>query len=181
MLSKNDGKIFKYNDIKAETWFPELYRVLKDGSHCYVMTNLINLEKYLTISRQVGFGLHNLLIWNKNNAVTNRWYMKNCEYVLFLRKGKAFSIHNGGSKTVHQFDNILGHKNHPTEKPVELMKFYIENSSKIGDLVFDPFMGTGATGVGALEVERDFMGFEIDPDFFAIAQQRLTTKESGAH
>ena len=49
MLSKNDGKIFDYNDIKPEVWFPELYRVLKEESTCYVMTNLINLEIFLKV------------------------------------------------------------------------------------------------------------------------------------
>lgn len=173
ILSKNDGKIFQENEISEQDWFPELYRVLKDGCHCYVMTNTINLEKYLTCARKTGFKLHNVLIWEKNNCTPNRWYMKNCEYVLFLRKGQAKTINNVGSKTVHLFNNIIGDKKHPTEKPVDLMEFYIANSSIKNDLVLDPFMGSGSTGVAAQNLNRDFIGIELDEKYFNIAKQRL--------
>lgn len=173
MLSKNDGKIFKHNDIEPEVWFPEIYRVLKQQTHCYVMTNLINLESYMRLARKVGFQIHNLLIWEKSNCVTNRWYMKNCEYVLFLRKGRAKQINNAGSKTVHQFKNIVGKKTHPTEKPVDLMKFYIENSSNYGNIVFDPFCGTGSSMVAGKELGRKYIGCEIDKEYYDIATRRL--------
>lgn len=172
MLSKTDGKLFKYNDIKPEVWFPEVYRVLKEGSQCYIMTNTLNMETYLKLARETGFGLHSILVWEKNNVTPSRWYMKNGEYVLFLRKGKAKEINNHGSKMVHQFDNVRG-KVHPTEKPIELMKYYIENSTNVGDTVLDPFMGSGSTGVAALKTGRNFIGFEIDPAFYSIAEQRV--------
>ena len=107
-LAKNDGKIFKHNDLKEEEWFPKIYEVLKDDAHAYIMVNTLNLERYLTLARKAGFKLHNLLIWEKNNVLPNRYYMKNIEYVLFLRKGKAFSINNKGSKTCHKFENVRG-------------------------------------------------------------------------
>ena len=85
--------------------------------------------------------------------------MKNCEYVFLLRKGKAKWINNiGARKTVHRFNNIISNKTHPTEKPVELMRFYIENSSNENDIVLDPFMGTGSTGVACIEKNRRFIG-----------------------
>jgi site-specific DNA-methyltransferase (adenine-specific) len=173
MLSKNDGKIFEHNDIKPEMWIPEAYRVLKEGSQCYIMTNTLNMERCLRICRETGFGLHNILVWLKNNTVTNRWYMKNCEYVLFLRKGEAKSINNKGSQTVHQFNNIIGNKRHPTEKPVELIKYYIENSSNVGDTVLDMFMGVGSTGEAAKELGRNFIGIEIDKKYYTIAEEKL--------
>lgn len=176
MLSKNDGKIFNENDIAIEDWMPQLYRVLKNGSHAYVMTNLLNLEKMMLVARQVGFDIHNLLVWEKNNATPSRWYMKNAEFTLFLRKGKAKRINNVGSKMVHRFNNILGKKVHPTEKPVELMLFYIENSSNIGDVVLDPFMGAGSTGVACLDCGRKFVGIEKDSEYFNIAEERLLFK-----
>lgn len=172
MLSKNDGKIFEYNNIRPEVWIPEIYRVLKENSHCYIMTNTINLERYLRICREVGFKLHNVLMWKKNNVTPSRWYMKNGEFTLFLRKGKAKRINNVGSKMIHEFPNIIGNKLHPTEKPTELMKLYIENSSSVGDIVFDPFMGAGGAGVAAIETGRKFIGCEIDR-YFNIAKARL--------
>lgn len=173
MLGKNDGKIFTFNDIKPELWIPEVYRVLKDNSQCYIMVNVINMENYLKICREIGFGLHNILCWHKNNVTPSRWYMKNCEFVLFLRKGRAKTINNVGSKMIHEFDNIIGTKTHPTEKPVDLMKLYVGNSSNIDDTVFDPFCGTGSTLVAAKKLGRKYIGCEIDKDYYDIARNRL--------
>jgi len=171
-LSKNDGKVFKYNDLKEEEWFPQIYRLLRANAQCYIMTNTLNLERYLTLARTSGFKIHNLLVWNKNNCIPNMWYMKNCEYTLFLRKGKAFSINIKNSKTVHQIDNLLG-RDHPSQKPVRLMELYIKNSSNEGETVLDFTMGSGTTGVACKNLNRNFIGIELDPDYFKIAQQRI--------
>ena len=176
-LAKNDGKIFEHNDLKEEEWFPKIYEILKDNAHCYIMTNTLNLERYLTLSRKVGFKLHNLLVWKKNNVLPNRWYMKNCEYTLFLRKGKAFSINELGSKTVHEIDNVNRNREHPTEKPVELMELYVKNSSKEGETVLDFTMGGGSTGVACKNLNRNFIGIEIDKKYFEIAKNRLSGTE----
>ena len=158
---------------KADLWLSECFRVMKDGTHIYIMTNTLNLTNYLNIINSVGFKLHNLLVWNKNNTTPNRWYMKNCEYVIFARKGFAKSINNPSSQTVHNFDNIIGNKKHPTEKPVDLMKLYVENSSQVGDTVLDPFMGSGSTGVACKELGRNFIGVELDKQYFDIATKRI--------
>lgn len=173
MLSKNDGKIFKYNDINPEIWIPEVYRVLKEGTQCYLMTNVLNMENYLRICRETGFGLHTILPCEKQNCTPSRWYMKNCEFALFLRKGKAKSINNLGSKMIQKFNNIIGNKNHPCQKPVDMMKSWIENSSNEGDTVLDMFMGTGSTGVAAKELHRDFIGIEIDKEYYDIAEKDI--------
>ena len=175
MLSKNDGKIFNYNNIKPEMWIPEIYRILKSGSQCYIMVNTINLKRYLDVCDSCGFMLHNILVWEKNNVTPSRWYMKNGEFTLFLRKGKAKTINNVGSKMVHQFNNIIGNKLHPTEKPIELMRFYIENSSNPGDTVLDPFMGSGSTIIACADCNRRFIGIEIDKEYFDIAKLRISS------
>lgn len=153
---------------------PEVYRILKNNSHCYIFTNSLNLGEMLTESRKVGFKLHNLLVWKKNNCTPSQFYMKNCEYVLFLRKGKAKWINDiGGSKTVHEFDNIIGNKIHPCEKPIPLLELYIKNSSKENDIVFDPFVGSGNIAVAALNTNRRYLGFEIDEEYFKVASKRI--------
>ena len=83
ILSKNDGKIFEHNDLDIRDWIGECYRVLKQNTHIYIMTNFLNLEKYLYSIREAGFDIHNLLVWEKNTATPNRWYMKNAEYIIF--------------------------------------------------------------------------------------------------
>jgi site-specific DNA-methyltransferase (adenine-specific) len=173
MLSGN-RKLFKHQKLEISDWMPELYRVLKEGTHCYIFTNTLNLNEMLNESKKAKFKLHNLLVWEKNNCTPSQFYMKNCEYILFLRKGKAKWINDiGGSKTVHKYNNIIGNKKHPTEKPVELLEFYINNSSNEGDLIFDPFMGSGSTAVACINTGRNYLGFELDNTYYEVANKRI--------
>ncbi len=172
ILEKNDGKIFKYNDIRFEEWIPEVYRVLKDGSHFYTMTNTINLENMLRICRESGFGLHNVLIWKKNNQVLNRWYMKSVEYILFLYKKPAKKINIVGTSQVLEFPNPRN-KKHPTEKPVELMEIMIKNSTQEGETVLDLFAGSGTTGVACKNTNRNYILIEKEPEYIEIIKKRL--------
>ena len=159
---------------KFSEWIPECYRVLKNGTHAYFMINSSNLIELANGIEKAGFKIHNILTWKKNNCTPSQFYMKNAEFVIFCRKGKAKYINNiGDSKTVHEFNNISGKKVHPTEKPIELMKFYIENSSEENDTALDPFMGSGSTGVACVNTFRNFIGFEIDENYFNIATKRI--------
>lgn len=172
ILSNNNG--YFNSSPTPKQYMSELFRVLKNETHCYIFSNAICLSEMLTEAQLVGFKLHNVLIWEKNNCTPSQWYMKNCEYILFLRKGDAKYINNiGQSKTVHQFNNIIGNKVHPTEKPVDLLKFYITNSSNVGDVVLDPFMGSGSTGVACIHTGRNFIGIELDEKYFNIAKERI--------
>jgi len=172
-LGGNNGKIFQHNDILFSDWMPIVFQKMKPDSHAYIMTNLKNLFNLQASAVMCGFQVHNLLVWEKQNATANRWYMKNCEYTLFLRKGAAFPIKNMGSKTVHKFQNPIGCKLHPTEKPVGLMQLYIKNSSNPEDTVLDPFIGSGTTGVAAKNLNRNFIGIELDEKYFKIAKERI--------
>ena len=62
---------------------------------------------------------------------------------------------------------------HDTEKPVDLMKILVENSSDEGDVVLDPFMGIGSTGIACKKLNRNFMGIELDEKYFNIAKERI--------
>ncbi len=172
VLHKNDGKIFDCNAIQFEEWLPEVYRVLKDETHFYCMTNTTNLCKIVEVAEKVGFYLHNILVWEKNTANANRWYMKNCEFTLLFKKGRAKTINNPSSKMVHKFDNPRK-KAHPTEKPVKLMELYVLNSSNEGETVLDLFMGSGSTGVACVNTNRRFIGIELDEKYFNIAKERI--------
>lgn len=167
------GKLFDCNDIEFEKWLPGIYKVLKPNSHCYIMVNSRNLSKLQQAAEDVGFKFQNLLVWDKGNVTPNRYYMQGCEYILMLRKGKAKNINNMGTSNVLRVPNIIGKKVHPTEKPVDLMKILIENSSNEGDLVLDPFMGSGSTGVACINTNRKFIGFELDEKYFEIAKERI--------
>lgn len=172
ILAKNDGKIFKHNDVKSSDYLPECYRVLRSDRDCYVMTNNLNLRTTLNDAEKCGFKFHGLLTWNKNTCTPSRWYMKDLELVLYLYKGAARPINNPGDKQSFPCDNPRD-KQHPTEKPVELMQRYIGNSTKRGWKVLDPFMGSGSAGVAALNAGCRFIGVEIDRAYLKVAQRRL--------
>lgn len=172
ILKKNDGKIFEHNDIHISQWIKDFYRVLKENTHLYIMINFLNLEEYMKEIRNAGFDIHSLLMWQKNNVTPSRWYMKNGEYVIFARKGKAKAINNNGSKMIHQFDNPRN-KIHETEKPVDLIQMYIENSSNIGDVVLDPFVGGGSCPVACVRSNRHFIGSEIDGKHYKTIKNRV--------
>lgn len=166
------GKIFCHNDINFSEWIPVIYRVLKNDAHCYIMINARNLKELQEACEAAGFKFQQLIVWDKGNATPNRWYMNACEFILMLRKGKAVSINNKGMQNIIRIPNVKG-KRHPTEKPVELMQVLIENSSKPGDVVLDPFMGAGATPLAAINTGREFIGIELDEDYFNLARERL--------
>lgn len=167
------GKMFKHNDIKFADWLPELFRVLKDKSHCYLMINSRNLKNLQIEAEKAGFKFQNLLIWEKGNVTPNRYYMQGFECVLMLRKGGAKPINNMGSSNILRVPNIIGKKKHPSEKPVELLEIMITNSTHEGDIVFDMFMGSGSTGVAAVKTNRRFIGFELDDKYFGIADKQI--------
>jgi site-specific DNA-methyltransferase (adenine-specific) len=166
------GLLFKHNDIDIKQWSSTLFSKLKDGCHAYIFVNSLNLCDFLVELKRVGFIQQNVLIWYKNNKNTSRTYMKDCEYVLFFRKGKHKTINNASSPTVLQFKNPKP-KRHPTEKPVDLLSLFVSNSSNENDVVFDPFMGTGSTGVASLKLKRKFIGIEKDETYYKIACERI--------
>ena len=172
VLEKNDGRIFKHNNIKFSDYLPELFRLLKDGSHCYVMVNFINLNELLDESKKAGFEQHNLLVWEKNNKVLSRWYMKNAEYILFLYKKPAKKINNIGTPTILKANNPRN-KIHPTEKPVELLEIMINNSSKENDIILDCFAGSGSLGMACKNTNRNFILIEKDEKYCDIIKERV--------
>lgn len=167
------GKLFNENDIKFEVWLPEVYRVLKDGTHCYIMINGRNIAELQTKAEKVGFEYQQLLVWDKGNANPNRYYMSSCEYILMLRKGYAKNINDEGTKNILRVSNIIGNKLHPTEKPVPLMEIMIENSSNEHDIVLDPFGGSGTTAIACHRLKRRFICIEKDTDYWKASLTRL--------
>ena len=133
------GKLFKHNDIEFEEWLPEVYRVLKQNTHSYIMINARNLKELQVECEKVGFEFQQLLVWEKGNATPNRYYLNAYECILMLKKGNAKSINNMGMTNLLKVPNIKGNKIHPTQKPVDLMRVFVENSSDVGDVVLDPF------------------------------------------
>ena len=174
------GNVFTHNSIDCEEYAPEFYRILKDGSHCYVMTNHINLIHMLNTFTNCGFHFIKSLIWDKGNKIMGQFYMSQFEYILFFRKGYGKKINNCGTSDILSIPNLKkkkdnGENYHDTEKPTDLMRILIENSTQEGDIVFEPFMGVGSTCVADKNSNRKYIGCELDEEYFKVCENRLTT------
>ena len=167
------GTVFKDNDIDFSQWLPDVFRVMKDKTHCYIMINGRNLADLQNKAARAGFSYQNLLVWDKGNKTPNRYYMQQVEFILLLTKNGSRDINNMGTSNLLAIKNIIGNKVHPTEKPVSLMEHFIKNSSNEHDTVIDPFMGSGSTGVACKNLNRNFIGIEMDETYFNIAKERL--------
>jgi len=174
----NDGNIVSC-DIDWPDFIPLMYKSLKENTHAYIMCNNRHIKNMITSADDAGFKFHNLLVWDKGNATPNRWYMKNCEFTGFFYKGKAKFINDCGARQLLYIPQEP-YKDHPTPKPVMLMKHYIEQSSSPEDTVIDPFMGVGSTGVAAKLSNRKFIGIELDKKYFDIACKRIENSEQHA-
>lgn len=120
-----------------------------------------------------------LLVWQKTNPIpfANGKYQEECEFIIYVRgKGVTFNNEVGisGKKKILTFPTIKGKdRNHPTEKPIDLLLRLLELHSSEGQTVLDPFMGSGSTGVAARRIYREFIGFEIDENYHSIATRRI--------
>lgn len=150
-----------------------IYRALKPDADAYVMADDKNLFAAHGGFLGAGFKLHSLLTWDKITPSRTRYYMKDSEFTLYLWKGTARDITNGGDKRITRMARPKGAV-HPTQKPVELMAQYIGNSSREGDLVLDPFMGSGTTLVAAAMLGRCAIGIEKNPAHFEAACARVS-------
>jgi site-specific DNA-methyltransferase (adenine-specific) len=149
-----------------------IFRALKPNADAYVMSDDSNLFAAHSGFIGAGFKFHSLLVWDKIVPNRTRYYMKDSEFTLYLWKGRARDIRHGGSKRVVRLARPVGAV-HPTQKPIELMRLYINNSSDPGDLVLDPFMGSGTTLVAAVNAGRRAIGIEKSPEHFEAACARV--------
>ena len=183
------GQVFEHNNIEIEVYLPKFYKVLKETGHCYIMTNHKNLTHFLKVidewkdpDTNEGFHFIKSLIWDKGNKIMGQFYMNQFEYILFLRKGAGKKINNCGASDLISIPNKktkdeTGKNIHDTEKPVDLCKILIENSSNPNEIVFDPFMGVGSCGIAAKQLGRKFIGIELDNSYYEIAKSRIESAE----
>lgn len=115
-----------------------------------------------------------LCIWEKSNPSPmngqNVW-LSGIECCVYGKFPKA-TFNEHCKNVVWRYASAHG-KLHPTMKPLNLMEYVIKASSKEGDIICDPFMGSGSTGVACINTNRDFIGIEKDEDYFLIAKQRI--------
>lgn len=125
----------------------------------------------------------NLLTWHKTNPIPtcNNKYLPDTEYVLFFRE-KGVKIQGTYDTKKTYFITPINAKDkalyqHPTCKPVEILQNFIVNSSNENDVVLDPFMGSGSTGVACINTHRNFIGIEINAKYYETAKTRLISQK----
>jgi site-specific DNA-methyltransferase (adenine-specific)/modification methylase len=168
-------------------------RVLKPSGNLFAFCSYNLLGRWHEVFDPL-FDTFQFFVWHKSNPVPKvrrQGFLNSCELIVCMwNKGHTWNF--GRQRDMHNFfegpicmspERTKAPK-HPAQKPVRLLKHLIGIASSPGDLVLDPFMGVGSTGAAALEAGRRFAGMELDPDYFAAAQQRLSAlsciKEQGS-
>jgi len=166
--------------------FTELWRVLRWNTHCYIICDQETMFHVKPIGESAGFRFWKPLIWDKQKMGMGYHYRATYEVILFFEKGKR-NLHNLGIKDVLSFPRVAGGQfvenwrerrkekgvAYPTEKPVGLLEVLVGQSSDDGDIVIDPFIGSGSTGEAVLRCRRRFAGCDITDRAAALARARL--------
>ena len=168
----NKGTVFKTPKIME--WIFDFYRILKDRSYCFIFMGDRSIKELRNLAEEAGFIYCQMLIMKKSNGVFNSYYFKDFEPILLFRKGKYKKFNKFGSTTTFPVKLNKGkNKLHPTEKPVSLLENFISDCSNEGDLVFDAFAGSASTLVAAKNLNRHYLGFEIDKKYYDRGIARL--------
>ncbi len=156
----------------------ECYRVMRRNSTLYLFTNWKHYP-FLTefVLRYTKFKIRHLIVWKKHNFGLGWAFRHQYEMILVLEKGKPkYNLTNFSD--VQTCSHINHNKmTHPHEKSVDLISKLVEHSSKEGDLVLDPFCGSGAVCVACEEMNRDWIGIELDKRYVEMARQRIDASE----
>lgn len=150
--------------------FVEMYRVLKKGTHLYFYCDQETMFVVKPIAESVGFKFWKPLIWDKVSIGMGYHYRARYELILFFEKGKR-KLNDLGVPDIISEKRIRD--GYPTEKPSAVSKLLITQSTQPGDVVIDPFMGSGSTGSAALKAGREFWGNDLSETSISTARSRL--------
>lgn len=115
-------------------------------------------------------------IYCPSGSGRHAWGFKTFHPILLY--GAAPELHKGAKPTILRSTSRSEKNGHPCPKPLEWMIWLVELTTRPGDTVLDPFMGSGTTGVACVQTGRNFIGVEIDPGYFEIAQRRIKEAQS---
>ncbi len=176
-LAKWDKDIFNPQDVKEE-----FIRILKPTGNLFIFTSYNLLGEWHKIF-DPEFDTFQFMVWHKTNPVPKfrkAGFLNSCELIICCwNKGHTWNF--GKQKEMHNFIEspiCMGKERtkepkHPTQKPIKILKHIIKIASNPENLVLDPFMGVGSTGVAALEMNRNFLGIEIDKTYFKASEKRI--------
>jgi site-specific DNA-methyltransferase (adenine-specific) len=142
------------------------------GSPAYLFTDWRQYTNIVTAWETCLWTLRSVVVWDKaKGGAMGSYWRNNHEWVCVFTKGKPRPLPHGSFFNTWKGVKPQGGK-HPTEKPLGLIKYLVESAPE-GGVVFDPFMGSGTTGVACVEMGRRFIGIEINEKYFDIARKRI--------
>ena len=175
-------------DFDLTGWIKYCEPLLKKGGNIVIFNGWKNMTYISNALEDNGFEVKDLIRWKKTNAMPrnrDRRFITDYEVAAWaVKKGGKWTF-NRLSDT-YEIPEILGgltpksekvNGGHPTQKPIYVMKWLLERLTNEGDLILDPFMGSGSTGVACLNTNRNFIGIELDEKYFNIAQERINKGE----
>ncbi|MEY4091810.1 MAG: hypothetical protein RLZZ496_992 [Pseudomonadota bacterium] len=188
-------------DAFTKAWLTEAQRVMKPNATLWVIGSYHNIFRVGAIMQDLGFWILNDVIWRKANPMPNfrgRRFTNAHETMIWASRNaasKSYTFHYDALKAANEDTQVRsdwylplctggerlkdskGSKVHPTQKPEQLLARVILSSSNPGDVILDPFFGTGTTGATAKRLGRHFVGIERDPDYANAAQARIAAVE----
>ena len=202
MINENWDKMTAPEYIRfTRQWISSCRRVLKDNGSIYIACSYHNISEVMIVLKQLDFRINNVITWHKTNAMPNmtrRVFTHSTEFVVWAAKGSGWIFNyekikeinpekqkNGNLKQMRDFwelplvqgrERLRGEDNralHPTQKPEEMLKRIILASSNKGDVVLDPFLGSGTTTYVAKKYDRQWIGIERDKKYVRIARKRM--------
>jgi site-specific DNA-methyltransferase (adenine-specific)/modification methylase len=173
----------KENFIPLE-WADEFRRILKPTGNIFAFCSYNLIGKWHEAFDPL-FDTFQFVVWHKTNPPPKLYragFLNSCELIVCMWNkghiwnfGRQSEMHNFIESPICMGRERVKNPTHPTQKPLKVLNKIIEIASHQSDVVFDPFMGVGSTGVSAVQLSRNFIGFEVNPEYFAVAKERIET------
>ncbi len=164
------------------SWIDLTFNILKNGGSLFIFNDWKNVGEIAKYSETKGFETKDMVRWKKSNPMPrnrDRRYITDFEVAIWLIKPKAKWTFNRLSDTYDRCEYkypltpINEKVGHTTQKPIALMEEIIKRHSNIGDRILDPFIGSGTTAIAAINTKRNYIGFELDENYYNIANKRI--------
>ena len=182
-LPKTDFGDWDKEKIDIDTMMYEFHRILKNSGTLIVFYDIFKINEIKEAAEKYKLKQPRLCIWQKTNPIpvnSKLNYLSNSReyFITFVKKSKP-TFHSEYDNGFYSYPICHGleRTKHPTQKPLSLINDLILKHSNQNDLIFDPFMGSGTTGISAITNNRRFIGVEKDKDFFEIAKKRLESED----